>query len=58
MAEGKLVRLTDLEMPAPGAYYLTWNDRRTLSPAAETFRTWLREVAERERQTFGSASIF
>ena len=58
IAEGKLVRLTDLEMPAPGGYYLTWNDRRALSPAAETFRTWLREMAERERQTFGSASIF
>src|SRR5215510_14085919 len=58
LAEGKLVRLTDLEMPAPGGYYLTWNDRRTLSPAAETFRTWLRDEAERERQTFGLTSIF
>jgi len=52
LRDGKLVRLTDLEMPAPGGYYLTWNDRRTLSPAAETLRTWLREIAERERQTF------
>jgi LysR family glycine cleavage system transcriptional activator len=51
--EGKLVRLTDLEMPAPGGYYLTWNDRRTLSPAAETLRVWIREIAERERQSFG-----
>jgi len=50
--DGRLVKLTDLEMPAPGGYYLTWNDRRTLSPAAETLRTWLREVAEQERQTF------
>jgi LysR family glycine cleavage system transcriptional activator len=50
--DGKLVRLTDLEMPAPGGYYLTWNDRRTLSPAAETLRSWLREIAEQERQTF------
>jgi len=50
--EGKLVRLTDLKMPAPGGYYLTWNDRRTLSPAAETLRTWLREMAQQERQTF------
>lgn len=47
--EGRLVRLTDLEMPAPGGYYLTWNDHRTLSPAAEILRTWLREMAERER---------
>ena len=52
LRDGKLVRLTDLEMPAPGGYYLTWNDRRTLSPAAETLRTWLREVAEQERQRF------
>lgn len=50
--DGKLVKLTDLEMPAPGGYYLTWNDRRTLSPAAETLRSWLREIAEQERQTF------
>jgi DNA-binding transcriptional LysR family regulator len=46
----RLVRLTDLEMPAPGGYYLTWNDRRTLSPAAETLRSWLREMAAQERQ--------
>lgn len=52
MQEGKLVRLTDLEMTAPGGYYLTWNDRRTMSPAAETLRSWLREAAEQERQSF------
>jgi DNA-binding transcriptional LysR family regulator len=52
LRDAKLVRLTDLEMPAPGGYYLTWNDRRTLSPAGETLRTWLREIAEQERQTF------
>lgn len=50
--EGRLVRLTDLEMPSPRGYYLTWNDRRTLSPAAEILRTWLREMAEREREAF------
>jgi DNA-binding transcriptional LysR family regulator len=58
IAEGRLVRLTDLELPAPGGYYLTWNDKRILSPAGETLRAWLREVSEQERQTFGSASIF
>ncbi|RUW44811.1 LysR family transcriptional regulator [Mesorhizobium sp. M1A.F.Ca.ET.072.01.1.1] len=47
--EGKLVRITDLEMPAPGGYYLTWNDNRTLSPAAELFREWLREISAQER---------
>jgi DNA-binding transcriptional LysR family regulator len=50
LGEGKLVRLTDLEMPAPGSYYLTWNDRRILSPAAETLRAWLREISLQERQ--------
>ena len=49
--DAKLVRLTDLEMPAPGGYYLTWNDRRTLSPAAETLRSWLREMAVQERRS-------
>ena len=54
LREGKLVRLTDLEIPAPGGYYLTWNERRTLSPAAEALRGWLREAAERERQQIGA----
>lgn len=48
--EGKLVRLTDLVMPAPGAYYLTWNDNRDLSPAAVDLKDWLSEAAEIERQ--------
>jgi LysR family glycine cleavage system transcriptional activator len=47
--EGKLVRITDLELPAPGGYYLTWNENRTLSPAAEMLRGWLREAAAEER---------
>ena len=51
LRDAKLVRLTDLEMPAPGGYYLTWNERRTLSPAAETLRSWLREMAAQERRS-------
>jgi LysR family glycine cleavage system transcriptional activator len=54
IAEGRLARLTDLEMPAPGAYYLTWNDNRTLSAAGEVLRNWIRELAEPERQNFGA----
>ena len=46
---GRLVRLTGLEVPAPGGYYLTWNDYRALSPAGETVREWLRETAACER---------
>lgn len=49
LRDQKLARLTDLEMPAPGGYYLTWNEQRTLSPAAESLRNWLREIAEPER---------
>ncbi|NGO55517.1 LysR substrate-binding domain-containing protein [Allomesorhizobium camelthorni] len=48
--EGKLVRITDLELPSPGGYYVTWNDNRTLSPAAELFRKWLREMAAQEQE--------
>ncbi|MER9832768.1 LysR substrate-binding domain-containing protein [Mesorhizobium sp. M0134] len=48
--EGKLVRITDLELPAPGGYYLTWNDSRKLSPAAELLREWLREIAAQEQE--------
>lgn len=54
LREGKLVRLTDLEIPAPGGYYLTWNERRPLSPAAEILQSWLREIAEQERQHIGA----
>ncbi|MEQ9488482.1 MAG: LysR substrate-binding domain-containing protein [Alphaproteobacteria bacterium] len=45
---GALVRLTDLHMPAPGSYYLTWNDNREPTPASETLRDWLLEMAERD----------
>ncbi|MER9921249.1 MULTISPECIES: LysR substrate-binding domain-containing protein [unclassified Mesorhizobium] len=47
--EGKLVRITDLELDAPGGYYLTWNDNRTLSPGAERLREWLRKISAEER---------
>ena len=53
----RLVRLTDLEVPAPGGYYLSWNDNRNLSPAAETVRDWLREMSERERKTVGRNGV-
>ncbi|WP_312795055.1 LysR substrate-binding domain-containing protein [Tianweitania sp.] len=47
--EKRLVRFTDLEISAPGAYYLTWNDNRPLSPAGTHLRQWLRQVAATER---------
>lgn len=51
--ERRLVRFTDLELPAPGGYYLTWNEYGTLSSAGETVRGWLREMSEHERKTVG-----
>ncbi|MGX9148219.1 LysR substrate-binding domain-containing protein [Mesorhizobium sp. 128a] len=49
--DGRLVKITDLEVPAPGGYYLSWNDNRTLSPAAKLFREWLVKMAAEERAT-------
>ena len=51
IASGKLVRFTDLELRAPGSYYLTWNDKRTLSEAAKILRTWLINEAARDLDT-------
>lgn len=41
---GKLMRLGTMEMAAPGSYYLTWDDQRPLSDAAEQLRNWLVET--------------
>ncbi|RWE19961.1 MAG: LysR family transcriptional regulator [Mesorhizobium sp.] len=49
LADGRLVRLTDLVIPGPGAYYLTTSNNRELSRAATVLRDWLREMAEKER---------
>lgn len=49
LEQHKLVRFSNLAIDAPGAYYLTWNENRPLSPAAETLRTWLLDTAHRER---------
>ncbi len=42
---GDLVRLTDLEMPAPGAQYIVWPEGRSTDHAAEIFRDWLIQQA-------------
>ena len=44
IARGKLVRLGELEIDAPGAYYLSWDESRELSPAAAHLRDWLLET--------------
>lgn len=38
---GRLVRLGDMEIAAPGSYYLTWDENRVLSDAARRLRDWL-----------------
>ncbi len=42
---GKLVRFTDMQVAAPGAFYVTWDSKRPLSPAARTLRDWLADQA-------------
>jgi DNA-binding transcriptional LysR family regulator len=42
---GRIVPFTDLKIPAPGSYYLTWNTNRTLSKPACIFKTWLLDMA-------------
>ena len=53
LAEGKLARFSDLAIEAPGSYYLTWNENRALSPAAESLRSWLLETAAGDRAQAG-----
>lgn len=50
LGEGKLVRFGALEIDAPGAYYLTWNVRRTLSESALVLKDWLLETARSDDQ--------
>lgn len=47
---GTLVRLTDVEIEAPGSFYVTWHAERTLSAPAQTLRDWLIEEAETPRR--------
>jgi DNA-binding transcriptional LysR family regulator len=42
---GKLKRITELVLTAPGAYYLSWNSNRQISSAANILRDWIREKA-------------
>lgn len=47
IAAGRLVKFTTVQVPAPGSYYLTWNDKRELSEAAKVLRAWLINEAAR-----------
>ena len=46
---GRLVRIGEHEISAPGSYYLAWDESRPLSEAALSLRDWLLE-AGREQQ--------
>lgn len=48
--EGKLVRFTDLVLPATGGYYLTWNENRVISQAARDLADWLAQKSAVEMQ--------
>ncbi|MFT5662654.1 MAG: LysR family glycine cleavage system transcriptional activator [Gammaproteobacteria bacterium] len=39
--QNKLVRLGDMEMKAPGSYYLTWDSKQPLSEQARLLSDWL-----------------
>lgn len=43
----KLKRFGELEIEAPGSYYVTWNRSHNLSDAAVTLKDWLVETAHR-----------
>lgn len=45
---GRLVPFTELRIPSPGSYYLSWNTNRELSEAARTLRDWLFAAAAEE----------
>ena len=47
VAQGELVRFTDLSVAAPGAYYLTWDAGPPLKDQAAEFREWLAAEAAR-----------
>jgi LysR family glycine cleavage system transcriptional activator len=40
----RLVRVGEMEIPAPGSFFLTWDENRPLSEAAERLRDWLLEA--------------
>lgn len=45
LSAGRLVPLGDFFVPAPGAFYLTWNSRKVLDPTVELVRDWLVDAA-------------
>lgn len=46
--EGRIVAFTDLRIPSPGSYYLSWNANHAPSDAIGTLRDWLVATASAE----------
>jgi LysR family transcriptional regulator, glycine cleavage system transcriptional activator len=44
---GSLVRLSDLNLPLPEAYFLAWNSSALDKPSGTAFHNWLRGEARR-----------
>ncbi len=51
---GRLTRIGDLEITAPGSYYLTWDETRPLSASAAALRDWLLQTGQQELRADGS----
>lgn len=49
VADGRLVRPIRREIAAPGAFYVTWNAARELTPESEALRDWLVSQTPAER---------
>jgi DNA-binding transcriptional LysR family regulator len=43
--EGRVVPFTDMRIPSPGSYYLSWNANREPGDAVRTLRDWLMDAA-------------
>jgi LysR family glycine cleavage system transcriptional activator len=51
---GRLERFTELMIPAPGSYYLSWNANRETGDAVATLREWLLAAAQDTEGASGS----
>jgi len=54
---GRLVRISEMETPAPGSFYLTWDETRPLSEAAQRLRDWLVAVGQEFTGPQGDVSV-
>ena len=54
---GRLVRISEMETPAPGSFYLTWDETRPLSEAAQRLRDWLVAVGQEFTEPQGGVPV-